>query len=255
MAGVTATPASAGAWPEEAGRTQVIFGLESSGARSRFGPRPHGPRAGRFSKGFQSLAVFHGLTDGWTAVAIQRAELSRVRSRNDAGGSLEAGVQARLWQEGGTVLSVQVTGRIGGDATRAADLPLRWRSAGALEGRVLLGHGLSLGSRPAFVEAQIGYRQGFGALRSAAFLDLTAGYRPADAWLLLLQSFNTLEWRRPGAFARLNGETGTRLHKVRASVVLEHWQPWSIQFGAETTVAGRNTPREWSGLIAVWYRF
>ena len=74
-------------------------------------------------------------------------------------------------------------------------------------------------------------------------VDLTAGARVGEDWMVLAQ-----------AFGGQADEGGARWLSVETSVVRD-FGDWSVQAGWRQTVAGRETPEASGPVIALWRRF
>lgn len=119
-----------------------------------------------------------------------------------------------------------------------------------LEPRLLIGHGFSIGSWPAFVDIGAGYRFRTGSPSDQVRFDGTVGVHPAKDWLLLLQSYNIIGMQneRPGG-------TDFNLSTVVASAVYELSVSWAVQVGGFSEVASRNYNTGNGAFFAVWWKF
>ena len=74
-------------------------------------------------------------------------------------------------------------------------------------------------------------------------LDVTAGTRFGDDWMVLIQ-----------AFGGRADDDGPRWLSTEASVVRD-FGDWSVQAGWRQTIAGRETPAAAGPVIGLWRRF
>lgn len=119
---------------------------------------------------------------------------------------------------------------------------------GALDLRLMVGQGLTLFGRHAFVSLEPGGRLRRGAGANEARLDVTGGVSVSEDWLVLLQTFCSTAPAR-GASAH------QAYAKMQISAVHDLSRRWSIQLGAFRTIAGRNAVEETGPLLAIWMRY
>lgn len=244
----TETDAVAGAWTLPAGRGEVIATGLSSTAEERFGSGGEGTTPAGFAKGSASLFVQHGWTDRLTVFAKVEAG----READDASGyarsglsEIIAGARFQVYSRSGFVASAGLSGRLAdedGDGMKFGGT--------RIEPRLAAGYGFELFGLPAFLQAEAGYGwhaggEGF----DEAKIDLTAGLRPFERWLVLAQSFSTIAVAGPG------DEDAYAHHKLQGSVVYDIAEHWSLQAGVFATVAGENALEERGVVSAVWYRY
>ena len=231
--------ALAGAWTLEAGKGEVIAtGLYSSAWES-FPAADGDPAAVGFAKTSASLFFEHGWTDRLTIVGdLEIGSESDAASGYARSGPshFAAGARLRLFKAAGFVTSAQLTGRLE-EAGDGLDSP-------AIEPRLLAGYGFSVQGMPAFVDGQAGYRWRAGGADEVK-LDLSAGIRPFDDWLLLAQFFSTMSV----------GSERYSHHKAQGSIVYDINTRWSVQAGAFATIAGENALKERGVVSAIWYRY
>lgn len=245
-------PVQAGAWLQEDSRTQIIFAATALDARGSFDRRGRPRRTVRFSKQETALQGERGIGDGLTLLAGVGARSASTGSSPHGAitfsGAVLAGVRARLWSDGASILSLQATGAAGMERSRPARLRAM-EAPGEVEARLLYGKGGAIKGIPIFAEAQIGYRWRGGGNPDEIVLDATLGARLLPRLMLLLQSFNAIAVQPDRRF----GGGAMRSHKLQPSLVWEISDGWSLQFGLFATVAGRSIPQE-RGLVAALWR-
>ncbi len=238
--------ADAGAWTLAEGHGEVIATGLTSTAEETFGGSGTKPAA--FSKGSASLFVQHGWTDRLTVFAKVEGGAEQDEATGYARSGLSeflAGARLRVYSSGGFVASAGLSSRVADDGGEGMEL-----GGTRIEPRLAAGYGFSLLGLPAFVEAEAAYGwrvagDGF----DEAKLDVTAGLRPFERWLVLAQSFSTFG---------LGGPEGAELysyHKLQGSLVYDIAEHWSLQAGVFATVAGENALEERGVVSALWYRY
>jgi hypothetical protein len=229
--------ASAAAWTRAPGATFLSFG--TGWFRTD----------GGYEEATASIYVEHGVAE---AVTVGGAvELVRP-SEDDASTDLTASAFARfrLWRgAAGDPFSVQLgAGAPVGDAF--ADAPAQTADEPAVEARALYGRGFATGWGDAFVNAEAGVRLRLEESADELRLDLTAGLRPADRWLVMAQSFGTLGLRN----AEADGDDFDVL-KLAPSVGYEIAPGVTVLFGVERDVAGRNIDEGTRLRASIWTEF
>lgn len=248
------TGASAGAWPRDPGRTEIIFTATAMDSNRSFDRSGRALGSGRFAK--QELAVLaeHGWSENLTLIVGGGLRHMAMReagvARHAGSGTALAGARLRLWSGGGSVVSMQATVEGGGERSlpgigRALEAPAE------ADLRVKAGHGFDFLSMPAFAEIQAGYRWRGGRHADEARLDATLGFRPIPQLLVLLQSFNATAAESDRRF----GGGRLRRHKLQPSLVWDLNQDWSVQAGVFATIGGRETIQERGVVAALWRRF
>ncbi len=247
-------PARASPWTREEGHAQIIFSTTSLTAGTRFDRRGRPLRTGRFSKQETTISAEYGLADGLTLMGGATGRMSSQSGVDDGwlkvGGAVSAGLRARLWTDGATILSAQ--GKVSTGMERGILGGLRAFEAPAeAEAQLLVGHCFPVAGMTAFAALQGGYRWRGGGNADELVLDMTLGFRPLPQVLLLLQGFNAVAMQGDRRF----GGGRVRRHKLQTSLVWDVSESWSIQIGAFTSPAGRDTPRERGLVAALWRRF
>lgn len=242
-----ASSASAGAWTQAEGRGLAILTVERVSAQFRFERDRRRTQTASFEKSEARLYVEYGLSERVTLLAQTALEAARdgdPRIAPQRGwGVQELGGRVRLLDRGPFVGSAQASLRVA-DASASTGPVLEY------EARLLAGAGATIADRPAFVDVQLGYRIRPDASSDEILLDLTAGLRPFERTLLLLQTFSGFS-----AMATSDEFLAYDRHKAQASVVFDLTTRWSLQLGGALTVSGANVADERSAFGAVWLRF
>ncbi len=248
-----AAPACAGAWTPDEGHGEVIattFVDQASQAFDSYGKFTPTPL---YRSAQANVYVAYGVTDWLTAIVrpgVQSSSLGAPENQRYTGlGDSEAAVQARVWRDDSTVISVLAGVRaptVGG-ATNAL---LQGPAGPQYDFRVLLGHNLSLASLSGFVDFSAGYRLvGDGAPDEGHF-DATFGLYVTPDLLVMAQSFNTIS----GASRNPQFPQWAQ-SKAQLSLVYSLNPQWRAQIGVFTTLAGLNAYRENGALLALWRKF
>ena len=246
--------AFAGAWTLPAGEGQAIATVAAASASSRFTTDRDREETASFDKTEGNVLIEYGLTDAITARARLEAEMlsfSDQPENDKAGlGFADVGARVRVFQRGGFVGSVEGTVRLGSASDVPGYEPDGRRYVSEYEARALAGYGFTVAGYATFVNGEVAYRVRDGLGPDEVRVDLTAGARPREDILVLVQSFSTLGLERPET--AVLGHEG---HKLQVSGVYDVGEAISLQAGAFSSVAGRNTLEERGGFAAVWYRF
>lgn len=241
--------ASAGAWLMPPGQGQIIAGAAFSGSSRAFDSHGHLIPVPSYDKFELGAYIEYGVLDWLTLVASPAYD--RIRQPSPAlsyNGAGESGIGGRfgLYRSDGLVVSLQAVLLTPGASFNSAVEP---RRAGSIDLRGMVGSTFTMGSMPAFVSAEGGYRFYAQSQPGEWRLDLTLGVRPIEKVLVLLQSFGTLQTGASAVFPRSSWD------KVQTSFVYDFTPAISGQIGAFYAVLGVNTGREFGPLAALWYRF
>lgn len=244
----------AGAWTLPAGEGQAIATVAAASASSRFTTDRDSEETARFDKAEGNVLVEYGLTDAVTARARLEAEMlsfSDQPENDKAGlGFADVGARVRVLQRGSLVGSLEGTVRLGSASDVPGYEPDGRRYVSEYEARALAGYGFTAAGYAVFVNGEVAYRVRDGLGPDEVRVDLTAGARPREDTLVLVQSFSTIGLERPET--AVLGHEG---HKLQLSGVYDLGDAVSVQAGAFSSVAGRDTLEERGGFAAVWYRF
>ena len=244
---VLASPAGAGAWTQPKGKTQVILKYEEMRADRGFDPDglPADLPAERRDT---TAGVFaeYGLTDRLTLQFKgdwQSGEDAFVDF--EGRGPIELGVTWQAWRDDQTAVSLYAGYARGGEG-RNAGYALPGQGEQDWEVRASAGRSFEAGWGPipprTFFEVQAARRMREG-LPDEVRLDVTAGTRLGDDWMVLAQ-----------AFGGQADDGGARWLSVETTVVRD-FGDWSVQAGWRQTVAGRETPEASGPVVGLWRRF
>lgn len=249
--GLSAAPASAGAWPQAEGTGQLITTLATSTSDTGFDGRDTG-RNLEFRKWELSPLFSWGVgadTSLFLKPTVQRLAADRSGGGTDHTSGLtdtELGGTFALWRGAGSVFSLQPMVRLP-FFYDPDDNPALGSGHVDLEMRALYGTNLAVAGIPSFLDAQLAWRQRTGAPADEASLDLTFGLRPDGNWMVLVQSFNTISVGDAGP-----GYGDFRRYKAQFSVVRRLTNSLSLQAGVNQAVGGRNDGDETGFLLALW---
>lgn len=239
-------PARAGAWTLPEGQGQIIqslFGWIGWGAA---------PPKARQDKIETQTYLQYGVTDRLTVLGVAAVERYAVSAPRDVYVGLDttgAGIRARVWSNDAWTFALEATAFYGGvtDGNR----PAQAGGAGwGADARALAGYNLTLAGRPAFVDAQAGYRLRTRGPPDEWKGDLTLGVEAAPRVQILLQAFNTVSQGAGRA-----GFAAWEAHKGQVSLVYALDDKWSVQIGGFSTIWRRNAASEYGAILAVWRRF
>ena len=252
VAAVLAAPAGAlaGAWtlPQGAGLLiETLYGWTGYGPP--FGGTPAVPQ----SKVEAQTYFEYGLNDRFTLFgqfAFEHyalgAPTSDVYNGLDYSG---IGLRAKLWSTGEWVFSGEAIAYAPGahDSTQPAQAG---NTGGAGEARLLAGYNFAVGSTPAFLDAQIGYRLRTAGPPDEWHGDLTVGLKFTPRLMLMLQDFTTVSMPTVNP-----GFPAWRSSVVEASVVYDLDDQWSVQAGVFASVWAVKTNTQRGVALSVWRRF
>ncbi|HXT07123.1 MAG TPA: hypothetical protein VN715_09325 [Roseiarcus sp.] len=242
--------ARAGAWTQPQGQglaIETLFGWGGDGAPFGGAASPSESRIGAqsyFEYGlWDRLTVFGGATvDRYALTAPTKDSFTGL---DYSGG----GLRARLWSNDAWVFSLEASAYASGahDAVKPAQ---GGNTGPEAEARALAGHNLTLFGKPAFLDAEAGYRLRTEGPPSEFHADLTLGVSVTARAQIMAQAFNTLS---NGAGAP--GFAAWQSHIGQVSVIYALNDKWSLQLGGFGTLYRRNTNSEFGALLAVWRRF
>jgi hypothetical protein len=240
----------AGAWTAPQGEgllIETLYGWVGDGAPWGGNPRVRENRA--------DLQTYfeYGLNDDFTLygqMAIERYALTGRPSSLYAGLDYsDLGLRAKLWSSGAWVVSGEGTLFLPGaynpsSPTQAGD------TGGAGEGRILAGANFTVGSTPAFLDLELGYR-----LRSAGppdewHMDATLGLKPWPGVMLMLQDFAVAT-----SVSTDPSFPAWRQNVIEASVVLPLCGRWSLQIAWFQTLLAVKTNTERGLAVSLWRTF
>jgi protein XagA len=247
------TMAFAGAWTQDEGKGELIVtttamqagNLFTSGSTLR--PIPY------YTKAESQALIEYGVTNWFTAMlgpSLQHVDIAPpFGAERDGLGYTDIGGRAKIWSDESWVVSVQGMLRIPGTYDKTNPAAIGYTDP-EFELRGMIGHSFKVDTLPSFVDVEVAQRFRLGGPPDEFRADVTFGIRPAEKWLLLVQSFNVISegagtWGF-GSFA---------YHKVQLSAVYALTATLSLQLGGYSTYWGRNALQE-NGLVAgAWYKF
>ncbi len=257
--------ALAGPWPQNEGEGLVIGSLGYLDADNRLSNNNPAIGDGTYTRLNFGLYGEYGLTDMWTIGGSTRIERVRLHGPAVSGETtgvpdIELFARRVVWREGQGILTVQGTVAIptGYDRNRN---PALGDGAFAAEPRVLYGRGFDFGTWPSFFSVEAAYRFRFGEPADQVRLDGTLGLHPADGWMFLLQSRNTISMQnQSGSSVPGPGFTGWHgtdydLYNLTFSVVRDLSPGWSLEVGGFSEIAARNYNTGNGAFVSVWRRF
>jgi protein XagA len=245
---LVAAGAQAGAWLEPPGQGEVILGGTFSDSLRAYDVNGRLAPISSYKKFELTAYAEYGATEQVTLIAAPSVLDFRANppGQSYAGmGVVEAGGRVKLYAVDEWIFSAQATLR---EATNGRSRIFLDTGHGVqADARLLIGRTFTLLGFPAFSTIEIGYRSpgGFGHEVRA---DAMIGVRPADKWLLLLQTFNISAVHTSPLYP-------TRSNKIAVSAVYDITPTISVQVGGIIGLPGVNTTTERGVISAVWYRF
>jgi hypothetical protein len=246
--------AIAGPWLQHDGHGFLINTLSFLEANSEPGNLAPAYGDGDYSRLNIASYLEYGLTKKVTVGTSLRLERVRLHTASDIQRStgvsdVELFVRRVLWRKGQSILSAQGTVVFPTGYNPDAN-PALGDGDASLEPRLLFGRGFAIGAWPSFFDAQGAFRFRFGDAADQVRLDGTLGTHPAEGWLLLLQSCNTLGLRNERGYG-----TDYDLYTISVSAVRDLSPRWSVQLGATREIAGRNYSTGTGVFAALWWKF
>ncbi|HEX7776153.1 MAG TPA: hypothetical protein VF449_06460 [Parvibaculum sp.] len=256
VAASAAVPTSvyAGAWPQPAGQGQVITSYTSTRADEGYGPDGKLHRQSPYTK--EELASYGEY--GWTKDVTFVSEIAYTSDDTNYYGEhhrqkglsrLELGARYAIgtWQD--TLFSVQTLAVLHGASS--GDDPASSRR-GDLDGEIDIAFGRSFTffGIKGFNDTLVGYRHRQGGRSDEVKTNITMGVNLFARTMMLIKSenFTTLTGSRQAA------DDVTR-NKLGLSLVREITPAISLELGGMQTISGRNSIRERSLSLGLWYRF
>jgi hypothetical protein len=255
----------ASAWNQEPGRGQLIVtsslfrtssSYDNSGTPQAFGYK------GRFQQIELNPYLEYGLSHRYTLVV--NAFVPALNFTNSYGsqssfglGNIEVGLQRRLNSvESPWAISGQITVSFPGYS--ATQNPPPGNHQEDLEARVLVGRGATKLHRQVFWDAEAAYRYRSGAPADQFRSDLTAGIY-ATHRLMVMGQFFGITGLRNGTPINLitnpNAQSDFDLYKAQLSLVARVTPRTRVQVGCNVALAGRNTGRGPTFILALWRSF
>lgn len=257
----TSHSASASAWLQEKGNTQLITTANYYRAGEYFDNGGKRTSQAIFSKYELNPYVEYGLTERWTVGAslflpyADQKNTAAGTDENYAFGDSEWFARTQLWSNENSVVSLKPFVKLPG-LDDSDDLPKLISTHPDAGLAVSYGTNLSLFGYASFADIEAGYRYRFGSIHDQVQLAATLGTRVTPDILLLPQFFAT--WRtdsKPNASFSQSPQDDYNLLKAQFSVVVPLDDVTDIQAGAFTTIHGRNTGNGRGVVFALWRRF
>lgn len=248
--------AFAGAWTLEANTRHVISTTIIDRADQVLGPDVMGTNP-NFSKFESGLYIEQGIAEGITLIgqsALQTVSFNNgVEQINFNGfGNSSLGLRYALKRSDKQVVSVELHGVVsaGGEDVPDGDLG---RGGLSIDARILYGRNFTFAAKPGFVDLQLGIRPRLNSDPLEWRSDISAGLSLNDELMVLGQSFYT---RSDGTVRDpLDPVFATESLKGQLSIVYWVKPKFGLQFGAFTTLAGRNVVKEEALVLGVWQRY
>ena len=248
--------AFAGAWTLDPNTRNVISTTIIDRADQVFGPDIVGSNP-NFSKFESGLYIEQGIAEGITLIG--QSALQTVSFNNgveqvsfNGFGNSSLGIRYGLSRSDKQVVSVELHGVVsaGGEDVPDGDLG---RGGLSIDARILYGRNFKLAGKPGFLDVQLGIRPRLNSDPLEWRSDISAGVRLNDKLMVIGQSFYT----------QSNGTVRDPLDPVFATESLKgqlslvYWAKpkLGLQFGAFTTLAGRNVVKEEALVLGIWQRY
>ncbi len=256
-----ASSAYAGAWVQPKGKGQVITTLRHYKTNAFFDEnRDRGRKTGSYHKTSAEIYAEYGLAPAWTA-GVQTS-YQWIEARGGSAGGRTSGLadtsfflRERLWEGEGDVFSIQQLVSVPGGYDERRNPALGYGQID-LELRALYGHSGTVEELAYFADLQGAYRKRFEGPADEIRADATVGLKPKEGYMLLAQSFNTIGLGNASttAFVTPSGPDYD-LSTLSLSGVIDVPYDFSVQAGASTDIAGRNTGGGNTVFIALWRNF
>lgn len=245
-----AAPARAGAFLPPEGHGVFIESFNYTRADRAYDSKGRNFRIPGWRKTELATYMEYGLAD-WLAFVGEGSWLSYRNSVSPNGARnmfapAFAGLRVKLWEESGTVVSLQAAGLY--SFNRRADWAyFNMKNRTQAELRLGVGKSFQLAGFDGFVDAQAAYRTNSG-LGDELHFDLTWGGHLTPCLMLLLQSFTLISPRDSQKQFVLD-------QKFRTSLVYDLTESVSLQIGGGLSGPGVKSSEERSVFSSVWVRF
>lgn len=250
-----ATPALAGAWPQTPGAVQIIVPFSNTSASETYDDDGKALRRNRYSK--QELAPYieYGFSEritlvGNLALTHERSSWLGTTISDRAVSRIETGARFALGKWQNTLFSIQPL--LAWHGAASTDDPFASRR-GDIDGEidVTMGQNFTWLGMDGFTDNLIGIRVRPADRPSELKANLTIGIRPLARTMVMLKS---------ESYTSLSGGGGVAPSQVQSSklgfsLVQEIDKTVSVELNAMASVSGRNTIKERSLGLALWYHF
>ncbi|MFG1203925.1 hypothetical protein V5F29_16175 [Xanthobacter aminoxidans] len=248
-------PALAGAWTQEEGHGQVILQSSAAYSATEFGPSYDLYASRPYDKVEVTLVFEYGATDWLTLIAAPQflyVSFGEPSPSSYTGpGYQDVGARMRLWRDEASVVSAQVVGRFPGTGNSQSAAAVGYEDP-ELDLRLLYGLSFTMFGKAAFLDVQLAQRMRFGPPPDELHLDVTLGWRVAERWQLLAQSFNVIS---EGAGTGPYFGDSYEYYKLQLGAAYDLSAAVTVQLSVVSTVFARNAPQENGVVLAAYYRF
>jgi protein XagA len=248
-------PALAGAWTQEEGHGQVILQSSAAYSATEFGPSYDLYASRPYDKVEVTLVFEYGATDWLTLIAAPQflyVSFGEPSPSSYTGpGYQDVGARMRLWRDEASVVSAQVVGRFPGTGNSESAAAVGYEDP-ELDLRLLYGLSFIMFGKAAFLDVQLAQRMRFGPPPDELHLDVTLGWRVAERWQLLAQSFNVIS---EGAGTGPYFGDSYEYYKLQFGAAYDLSAAVTVQLSVVSTVFARNAPQENGVVLAAYYRF
>ena len=249
------TPAMAGAWPQTPGDIQIIVPFSSTTASKTYDDDREAVRRNRYTK--QELAPYieYGFSENITlignfALTHERSSWLGTPISDRAVSRIETGARFALgtWQN--TLFSIQPL--LAWHGAASTDDPFASRR-GDIDGEIdiTMGQNFTWLGMNGFTDNLIGIRVRPANRPSELKANLTIGLRPFERTMIMLKSESYTSFSGGGGAAPSQVQSS----KLGFSFVREIDKTVSLELSAMASVSGRNTIKERSLGLGLWYHF
>lgn len=246
--------AEAGAFTLERGETKLfLLGTASSGD-AYFDAKGRRRSRGDYKKRELQLFTEYGVRNWLTlfgSASLQKISAEAgLRDIRKGPGRSEIGARARLWSEGGWIVSVQASGLMAG-ARGEASVAAIGETDDQVDVRGLVARSFELCGRPAFLDVAAGYRFRSGDPADEIRIDASVGVRLLDRLLVIGQSFNqigTARWAGPYPLKQ-------RIHKLQAAALFDLTENLQLVGAAFFSPTGRDSLDEAGATLGLGVKF
>lgn len=248
-------PLLAGAWTQEEGHGQVILQSSAAYSATEFGPSYDLYASRPYDKVEVTLVFEYGATDWLTLIAAPQFLYVSFGDPSPSSytgpGYQDVGARMRLWWDEASVVSAQVVGRFPGTGNSQSAAAVGYEDP-ELDLRLLYGLSFTMFGKAAFLDVQLAQRMRFGPPPDELHLDVTLGWRVAERWQLLAQSFSVIS---EGAGTGPYFGDSYEYYKLQFGAAYDLSSAVTVQMSVVSTVFARNAPQENGVVLAAYYRF
>lgn len=252
--------AYAGAWTQEAGRSQLIL----TGAYYRANERWDNSGRRLSQPAYDKYELNPYYEYGWRDGITLGANLSFQRAQMDGAGASAAKtswgigdseffMRKRLWQRGGFIVSAEPMVKLPSFWTTGRNNPRIGSSQPDAGMGISAGYGFKVMGHDAFTDINAQYRYRFGRQKDQLRFAATAGLYLTDRWMVMPQGFVTGRVSKPqnAAFTESPDDDYSAV-RLQLSAVYRLNADTSLQFGGFGDLYGKNTGVGRGILFSVW---